>query len=202
MSERDHLSDETLNEYLDDALSAQAAARTDEHLRICDSCAHRLSLKAKLFSALDNLPEVPLEADLKPRIVERLRSRVSADRLRTRRPSWRLRLALVGEAAGALLLLGLAAPEAVSQLGAAVIPGMANSFLSAMEEAGVYLSAWIATPDPLGLQALASGLSAPSIPWASVSSLITLLAAATVVWLLGNGILLRRGPLSEQRRKP
>jgi anti-sigma factor RsiW len=202
MSEREHLTDETLNEYLDGALSARALTQAEGHLRVCDACARRLRLRGELFAALDDLPEVPLKTDLAPRIVEILQSRLPVDRPRRRAPSWSLGFALAAEAVGALALLALAAPDALSQLEASILSGITGSFLSAAEEVGVYLSALVASPDPLGIEALVSGLGAPSIPWASVSSLITLLAASTLAWLLGNGILLRRGPLSEQRRQP
>jgi anti-sigma factor RsiW len=200
MSEREHLSDETLNEYLDGALSTRAMAQADEHLRSCETCAHRLRLSAEVFAALDDLPEIALDKDLAPSIVETLRSRTAAGQRQGRRLTWRLGLALVAEAAGSLALLGFILPDALSGLTPAAIPGFTVAISSVLEQAAIFLSAVVATPDPLGLEALVSSFSAPSIPWASVSSLITLLAAATLVWLLGNGILLRRGPLSENRR--
>ncbi len=200
MSERGHLSDETLNEYLDGILSSQEMARADDHLSGCETCARRLSQSAELFAALDGLPEIPLQKNLAPRIVETLRSRAAAGQRHSRKLTWRLGLALAAEAAGSVALLTFFLPQALSGLAPAALPGLTNSIASVLEEAAVFYSALVATPDPLGLEALVSSVSGPSIPWASVSSLITLLAAATLVWLLGNGILLRRGPLSENRR--
>jgi anti-sigma factor RsiW len=200
MSETGHLSDETLNEYLDGALSPQAMARADMHLSSCETCARRLSRTSALFATLEGLPEVPLQRNLAPQVVATLRSRSSLGQVQRRKPSWRFGLALAAESAGSLALLGFVLPEVLSRLAPIPVPDFAGSLGYALEEAIVFSSALIATPDPLGLEALASSLNAPMIPWASATSLMVLLAGATLVWLLGNGILLRSGPLSANRR--
>lgn len=200
MSESEHLSDETLNEYLDGVLSPQAMARADSHLSGCETCTRRLGRSAELFATLEGLPEVPLLRNLAPGIVETLRSRAAAGQRQSRKLTWRLGLALAAEAVGSLALVILYLPQAVAGLAPAALPDFTDSIAAVLEEAAVYYTALLATPDPLGLEALAASLGRLSIPWASVSSLITLLAAATLLWLLGNGILLRRGPLSENRR--
>lgn len=200
MSDSGHLSNEKLNQYLDGVLSSRAQARVEEHLARCEACTERMSEIAGVFSALDSLPEVPLTTDLAPGIVENLRSRSLLANRPSGRSTWHLGLALAAEVVGAMALLGLARPEAVPWLAPMAMPGFTTAVGSVLEEAAVFLSAALATPDPLGLEALLFRVSVPGVPWASVSSLMTLLAGSTLVWLLGNGLLLRRGRLSPDRR--
>jgi len=200
MDELGHLSDERLNEYLDGVLSSRALSQADEHLRDCVTCTRRLDEIAELFVTLDGLPEIHLRKDLAPQIVETLRSRSTVPSASTWKSTWRLGLALAGEAAGALILLGLAWPEALAWLAQGAAPDLTSPFISALDESARLFSVMFAAPDPLGLEALLSSLSTPSIPWASVSSLISVLAGSAFVWLLGNGLLLRVGPPSANRR--
>ena len=99
------------------------------------------------------------------------------------------------------MLVALVWSEAQSWLTLAPLPDFTSSIGSQLEESGVFLTAVFASPDPLGLSTLTAMVSPPSIPWASVSSLITLLATSTLVWLLGNGLLIRKGPLPANRRQ-
>lgn len=201
MNEPEHLSDHTLNEFRDGTLPSRSLAAAQEHLRDCEVCAHRLSEIADVFTALEGLPEEPLGNDLSPRIVEAIRARAASPKRLSPKSTWSLGLALAAECIGAWALLALVWSEAQSWLALAPLPDFTGLFGAALEEAGVFLTAVFASPDPLGLGSLAAVINAPSIPWASVSSLITLLAASTLVWLLGNGLLIRRGPLAANRRE-
>jgi anti-sigma factor RsiW len=64
-----HLTDETLNEYLDDALPPAARAEVDAHLRDCADCELRLDELADVFFALDSLPDLELARDLSGDVV-------------------------------------------------------------------------------------------------------------------------------------
>lgn len=200
MNEPGHLSDQTLNEYLDGVLSSRALAQAEGHLKECELCSRRLAEVTELFATLDGLPEVPLDRDLAPGVVDSIRARAASHRRSSLRSTWRLGLALTAEAVGALVLLGLVWPEALSGLSRGATLDLTGPVISLVEEVGVFLSAVLTSPDPLGLEAFAARISAPSIPWASLSSLIILLTASVFVWLLGNGLLIRRGPLAANRR--
>lgn len=67
-----HLSDDTLNEYLDETLAPGLKAETDLHLAACKSCASRLLDLRVLFGELESLPELHLQVDLSAAIHARL----------------------------------------------------------------------------------------------------------------------------------
>ncbi len=52
-----HLTDEQLNEYLDNE-STDERAQIESHLSSCDECAARLSTLQNLFAELESLPEL------------------------------------------------------------------------------------------------------------------------------------------------
>src|SRR5689334_20444901 len=58
-----HLTDEQLNEYLDNESSDHAMI--EAHLETCDECATRLSDLQTLFTVLDSLPAVALSHNLR-----------------------------------------------------------------------------------------------------------------------------------------
>ncbi len=56
-----HLTDDQLNEYLDEATTERA--QIEAHLSSCDECAARLSTLQNVFTELDSLPELELTRD-------------------------------------------------------------------------------------------------------------------------------------------
>ncbi len=64
----DHLSDELLNEYLDDAVQPELRSAIDSHIGACASCRQRLGELQAVFVALKELPDFELERDLAPEI--------------------------------------------------------------------------------------------------------------------------------------
>jgi len=67
-----HLSDDTLNGYLDGALTDQERAAAEAHLLSCTACAGQLSALRAMFIELDALPELALADDLAPAVIARL----------------------------------------------------------------------------------------------------------------------------------
>jgi anti-sigma factor RsiW len=67
-----HLSDETLNEYLDAALDVAQQAEAQAHLNACPACAARLTQFESLFARLESLPDQTLARDLTPAVVAQL----------------------------------------------------------------------------------------------------------------------------------
>jgi anti-sigma factor RsiW len=193
-----HLTDETLNEYLDDALDGGARSTAAAHLAGCAACAGRLDALRALFTGLETLPEAPLERSLTPGVMAYVRGSqrfVPAARLRTiadpSRPAFRLIFAV--QTGLALALLAFAWPFVISQ--ALPLPPVVAGDLAGL--AAGWASGW---PSPAGLWAAVQAWAAtaqPALPRLTVlqplaAGLLLILAGAC--WLVGNALLLRRSP--------
>src|SRR6186997_2470507 len=103
-SRADHLTDETLNEWLDAALDDGARQAADAHLAGCGECAGRLETLRSLFAQLDSLPDLPLERDLSGSMVGALAARRhSAAARQPARATWLAGLIFAAQAAAAVL---------------------------------------------------------------------------------------------------
>lgn len=67
-----HLTEDQLNEYLDNLLDESAHQHVEAHLSQCADCRNQLETLKQVFADLDSLPEVPLTRDLTPSILARL----------------------------------------------------------------------------------------------------------------------------------
>lgn len=184
-----HPSDEALNEYLDNALDAPARANVDAHLAGCSQCTAQLEMWRALFSELDTLTEEPLARDLSAGVLARLP-------LVQPRVQPTLTWLFVIQALAAVLVLALVTPFTLSLLtSAAALELSAQAqqagldFLASLNTDGQSLGAAI----DAGLQQILANVAALSAPLAETSLLGVgvALAAAFVLWVLGNGALLR-----------
>jgi len=172
-----HLSDELLNEYLDGVLPDRALV--ESHLAECADCARRLAALRAVFADLESLPEAALSRDLAAPIALVLGGRMPVPRS--------LRLAVAVQAAVAVVALIFAAPV-IQQFAEGILPTLqAPSFTEGLVQVQELWTTWL---DML------SQFRMPTIPEISVSdlpSLVTLsaLAGISVLWLVGNGWLLR-----------
>ena len=67
-----HLTENQLNEYLDNLLDEQTRQSVEIHLSQCADCRNRVEALKQIFADLDNLPEIPLPRDLTPDILAKL----------------------------------------------------------------------------------------------------------------------------------
>lgn len=170
-----HLTDEQLNEYLDNASTERAFIET--HLDSCDECAARLSTLQTLFTDLDSLPEVAFTTDL----AARFRPRPS---LPAQLPRW-LTLTASLQAAAALVALIVAIPFFSIMLPQVEMP----SFTTWLFEIQSLWTSW--------LDAL-SNYQFPITQFPNLatypvelSTLFIALAIVSIFWIFGNGLLLR-----------
>ncbi len=181
-----HLDETALHEYLDEALDPTARTEVEAHLAGCSTCAARLAELQVLFTALEFLPEVSLEHDLTPAVLEAIRP------AQTTPPA--LRWAVVAQLAAAVALLFFAWPRvagqfanlASGQMRVQVIAGFANALR-------VLFSQWPAMLAPatkIGVPSLGVTRYVPALQLSPLSWWL-LIAAALVLWLAGNGLLLR-----------
>lgn len=177
-----HLTDDTLNEYLDDALPPAGRAAVESHLRDCADCELRLDELADVFSALAALPDMDLARDLSVEVVRTLAPQ-PLPRL--------LKLTALLQVIAALAALAAALP-----------------LLQTMFEFDVPALALPTLLDlTLRFEQIATEMQTPfaQIQWQmprfdlEISSLYITVAvfSVTLLWLVGNGLLLR--PLNRIR---
>jgi anti-sigma factor RsiW len=175
-----HLSDEILNEYLDDALSPDARAEVESHLRGCADCELRLDQLADLFFVLSALPEADLTRDL------------SADVVRTLTPQplprllkWTALLQMAAALTALVASLPLLQTMFAMDIPAITLPTLLDLTLR-FEQAVVEMQT-LFMPYQWQMPRLSFEVSSLSITVAVFS--------VTLLWLVGNGLLLRKSNL-------
>jgi len=166
----DHLTDAQLNEYLDNETVERALL--EAHLSSCEECVGRLTALKMFFTEIESLPEVELTSPIVLHIP-------SASQL----PRW-LTLTATLQVAFALLTVILAAPFISSLVPAIETPSLTDVFLQLRSQWRI----WLDILSTFRLPTL------PQIPALEIPSLMVMLvlAVVSIVWLVGNGLLLRR----------
>jgi len=169
----DHISDVQLNEYLDNESAARAQIET--HLSSCAECAARLTALKTLFAEIESLPELELTQPLSARFLP-------TPSLSPQLPRW-LTLTATLQAALALITVIVAAPFISRLLPVIQMPSLTDLFLLLQSQWTV----WLDTLSTFQLPTL------PQIPTLEISSLVLALtlAGVSMLWLVGNGLLLR-----------
>lgn len=169
-----HLTDDQLNEYLDNESGERG--QIESHLSTCDECAARLTALQTLFAELDSLPEVELTRSLAARFV-------SPGQLTPQLPRW-LTLTATLQAALALIALILAAPFVMNLLPAIETPSFTEILIQIQTR-------WLTLLDSFTDYQIPT---LPQLPTLEISTLMLslTLAGASLLWLVGNGLLLRR----------
>lgn len=167
-----HLTDQQLNEYLDHESTERVFI--EAHLSACEECAARFSALQNLFAELDSLPELELTRDLAARFTPR-------PSLPAQLPKF-LTLTVSLQAAFAIIAAVIAVPFMANLLPAVEMPSFTTIFAS-LQSQWVFLLDQLST---FNLQPVTFNL-----PIFEMSSLLLALAGVSVLWILGNGLLLR-----------
>lgn len=176
-----HLTDEQLNEYLDNASTERAFI--ESHLDSCDECAARLSTLQTLFADLDSLPEVTLSRDLSAASLwDAARFRPRPSLTVPQLPTW-LTLTASLQAAAALVALIVAIPFFSIMLPKVEMP----SFTTWLFEIQSLWTSWLDAISTLQMPTFQPS----SIPTLEMSTLFIALAIVSIFWIFGNGLLLR-----------
>ena len=179
----DHVSDVQLNEYLDNETNARA--QIEAHLSACDDCAARLSDLKILFTEIESLPELAVSKNFASRFTFQ-------PSLTPHLPRW-LTLTLTLQAALALIALIVSIPFITTY-----VPQIDfNSLTSPLFEIQSLWNTWLDSLSTLvlslveGLNFQPSTFNLPTLPIIEMSSLLLSLAGIFVLWIFGNGLLLR-----------
>jgi hypothetical protein len=169
-----HLTNDQLNEYLDNETSSDGRVQIESHLSSCDECAARLFTLQDLFAEIESLPELALTRDLAAPFT--LRSSLPA-----KVPAF-LTLTVTLQAVIALVAIIVAAPFVIQLLPAIEMPSLGNVFIQLQTQWTIWLD-------------MLSQIQMPTLPTFSfeLSSLylMTALVVVSMIWLVGNGLLLR-----------
>lgn len=169
-----HLTDEQLNEYLDNEIADRA--NIESHLASCADCAARLTALQTLFAELDSLPDMALSTNLAARFA-------STGQLAPQLPRW-LTLTATLQAALALIALILAAPFVMNLLPAVETPSFTEIFLRMQSQ-------WLTLFNTFTNYQLPKLPQLPSLQIPTLT-LSLALAGASLLWLVGNRLLLRK----------
>jgi hypothetical protein len=168
-----HLTDEQLNEYVDNETNERE--QIELHLHSCNECSKRFSDLQNLFLELDSLPDLQLTRDLSTRFITK-------GGLIQSPPRW-LTLTVFAQAALALIALIISIPFITTY-----IPQIdTNSFMTPFFEIQTLWNTWLDSISTLQIPTIPE----LPIPIVEMSSLLLALAGIFVLWILGNGILLR-----------
>ena len=172
-----HLTDEQLNEYLDN--EGKDRPQVESHLSSCADCAARLAALQALFDEIESLPEIALSRNLAAPVVRRVSGRAFLPRS--------LRLTVALQFAAAVVALVFAAPFVMQFLSPYLSDLQAPSLVGLFLQVQTQWTAWLDMLSQLQLPSI------PEIPGFELSGLFGMLTVVgvSVLWLLGNGLLLR-----------
>lgn len=173
----DHVTDEQLNEYLDNETRPEERALIDSHLSACQECAARVTALQTLFAEIESLPELELSRPLAAPFT-RPTSLPGAQL-----PRW-LTLTATLQAACALVVLLFAAPFMTNLLPSIEALSLTPILLQLQSQ-------WTAWLDLLSSFHFPSMPQLPALEISSLMLTLTLLGVS-LLWLVGNGLLLRQ----------
>jgi anti-sigma factor RsiW len=183
-----HLDEFTLNAYLDAVLDPRAAAEATAHLAACPNCAARLGRLQQTMTEVAALPDLPLARDLSRGVVAALQARPRADLDPRARVVFGLQFLAAAAALAAAIPLALALlPDSAALLtpvdwaapAAEILNGIVAQWLAVLAGASAWLAGAPAVPPVPGMP----GLSGLALGGAA--------AAAVLLFVIGNGVLLR-----------
>jgi len=172
-----HLTDEQLNEYLDN--ETNESALIDSHLSTCADCAARFSVLQGLFLEIGSLSELELTRSIASPLM--LPANLPARLPRS------LTLTVTLQAALAIVAVIAAAPFVMQFLSRYLARVPALSLANVILQLQTQWMVWLDTLSFVQLPTI------PEIPVVELSSLFTMFTVigVSLLWLIGNGLLLR-----------
>jgi hypothetical protein len=176
-----HLDDTILNEYLDSTLSPSHSAEVETHLAACPECAAGLAALRAVFVSLSAMPELALERNLAPAILAAIQKKPAPSHRAAapQQPHPLLKFAFASQAILTLLALILATQLIPSDLLTSNIQYPILNIQSLISTQSVQFPITNYQFPIINLQSPISNYQLP------------LLALAALLFIVGNGVLLR-----------
>jgi predicted anti-sigma-YlaC factor YlaD len=187
-----HLTIETLDLYLDQALDAPTRAAVESHLATCAVCRAELDALHGLFAALAALPPEPLPADLAGPVLRRIAGAPVPARSRAWPAGHPYAITLL---AVQIVLAGLLVAwygPALTSAAAVELAALPRPALPDLSASLAWLEGWLAMLGTIlsGLIPAEDALRAGPLAGLSAAQSAIGLAALGLVWLLGNRLIL------------
>jgi hypothetical protein len=187
-----HLTTETLNLYLDEALDPPARSAADSHLAACEVCQAELGALRELFAALAGLTPEPLPVDLAWPVLQQIAPAMAPRRPRIWPAGHPYAVAML---AAQVVLAGLLAAWAGPALAGATTAELAALPRPALPDLAAllaWLDGWLSTLSTVlpRLSLAGDALRAGPLAGLSPAKWALGLAALGLVWLLGNRLIL------------
>jgi hypothetical protein len=180
-----HHDEWSLQAYLDDVLADEDRERLELHLAQCDECTAKYASLKYLYSEMERLPDEPLAHDISARVIRSIALKED------RKPT--LYLVITAQLAAAIIMIAAIWPRISLELGSKYslvqlleplrnFADLSTQGILFMREFLSWIhTQWIAT------------LSMPAIDWPITGFPLALaVGGMTLLWLLGNGLLLRQ----------
>ncbi len=193
--EHTHLADDGLFEYLDQELSPESRQKIETTLAECAECQERLLEIRRLFGEIESLEAIDLERDLVSAVMVRVPGETGFRTL----PNLSASLSL--QSLVAVLILAASLPALLQQASITELAEMVqdnNRLLLETLQGGLAAVMEIVTQLRVGLEAVLSETVALQTGPIELVLILPLLISTGLLWLVGNGILLRN--LSSRRR--
>ena len=195
-----HLTDDQLNEYLDNESSERP--QIESHLAECAECAARLTALQALFDEIESLPEVELTRSIRARRATPYRAERQSpqDAASFTRPSnlpaplprW-LTLTATLQAALALIAIFFTVPIVSQYLRPILQAVSVPAFRDVLIEIQMYFVMWLQTIQAFQIPTIPTGFF--TLPKQLSPTLLSIsLLGLFLVWLIGNWWLLRKRP--------
>ena len=186
-----HIQESQYHEYLDEALDEVSQKEFEMHVNKCQECRKELTELRQLFMMIESVPESSLRVDLSSNILDAIRRPTSYSR--------RLKLAIAFQLAVAFTLIVIAWPILNTWSEYFEIPlisldikplfnGLIDQVTLHTTNLSAYLNTFINNLTTSSMQFQMEEFSVFVMP---------LMGFATLLWIFGNGILLRRSSITE-----
>ena len=182
---KSHHDEWSLQEYLDGVLADEDRERLELHLAQCDDCAAEYASLKYLYSEMERLPDEPLAHDISARVIRSIALKED------RKPT--LYLVITAQLTAAIIVFAAIWPRISLELNSRYSLVQLLEPLRNFEELSAQGTLFVREfLNWIHIQWIAT-LSMPAIDW-PITGLPLALAVGgmTLLWLLGNGLLLRQ----------
>lgn len=180
-----HIQEMQYHQYLDNDLDLVERGVIEKHIVECQKCRQELAALQHLFVAIESVPDTNLQIDLSQNILDAIGKPASL--------SWRLKLAIAFQLAVASALTVIAWPSLSPSIAYFEFPTINTDIFPLLMDMSTQFSKFVTAMSHSFaglLDDMATSSSQLLLGDASVF-ILPLAISATLLWLVGNGILLR-----------